>query len=77
MSEVVLLHRDGFDDMVFELRPTRGRRKWEAPLSLRFEWLEGANADGMVVVRPLELWELYRLKALVDECLDDRERAAS
>jgi len=76
MKHVTLRHHDGANDMAFELRPTRGRRKREAPLSLSFEWIEGLNADGMTVTRPLALWDLSRLKIMIDAALDEHcERA--
>jgi len=70
MKHVTLRHHDGANDMAFELRPTRGRRKREEPLSLSFEWMEGRNADGMTVTRPLALHDLARIKTMVDAALE-------
>ena len=74
MKPITLFSCSREDVHAFDLSPTRGAKKRMAPLTLRFETMAGLNSDGATVARPLELWELWRLKILIDGCLDEHSK---
>ena len=74
MQKIKLFSNSRDDVRAFDLSLTRGAKRHAAPLTLRFETMEGLNSDGDTVTRPLALWEIWKLKALIDEALDEHAK---